>query len=67
MGTGLSGGDGANQLPEILMSDVLHMAQLDLPDTLGGVRIGELAALTRPDHPFNELVESECSQKCGQC
>jgi DNA replication protein DnaC len=47
------------------MSDVLHMAQLDLPDTLGGVRIGELAALTRPDHPFNELVESECSQKCG--
>lgn len=47
------------------MSDVAQMAQVELPDRLGCVMIGELAALRDPAHAFNEKIEVECSKKCG--
>lgn len=48
------------------MSDVLHIAQCSLPDSLGALMLGELAMLrANPANELNEIVEADCSRGCG--
>lgn len=43
-----------------------HVANLRLDEMIGGVSFADLgASRANPAHPFNELIESTCSQGCG--
>jgi len=47
-------------------ASVTAIAQCNVEPLMGGVSIIGLAQLVNPDHPANEMVDTECSQRCGR-
>lgn len=53
-------------LTQRMPASVTAIAQCNVEPLMGGVSIIGLAQLVNPDHPANEMVDTECSQRCGR-